>query len=162
MGFSTIEYDVEPRDFRDWRELHGLLNACFAYMDGRIDPPSSLLRMSANDLRAKAASESLVIARANGLVGCAFMLSQPDAILLSKIAVAPEFRRCGVLRRMIEIAEDHARQHCRSALALQTRVELTENHRTFAALGFIRVGETAHAGYDRPTSITMRKTVEPV
>jgi hypothetical protein len=29
----------------------------------------------------------------------------------------------------------------------------------FAALGFQKVPESAHAGYDRPTSITMRKRV---
>ena len=33
--------------------------------------------------------------------------------------------------------------------------ELIENHATFAALGFRKTGETAHAGYSRPTSITM-------
>ncbi|MFN7434077.1 MAG: N-acetyltransferase, partial [Betaproteobacteria bacterium] len=45
----------------------------------------------------------------------------------------------------------------RTALELQTRIELTENHATFAALGFAKVAETAHPGYARPTSITLRR-----
>ena len=42
-------------------------------------------------------------------------------------------------------------------IELQTRVELTANHRAFRALGFVETGRTAHQGYDRPTSVTMRK-----
>ena len=45
------------------------------------------------------------------------------------------------------------------ALELETRIELTENHETFAALGFVKVSEGAHPGYDRTTFITMRKTL---
>jgi hypothetical protein len=56
-------------------------------------------------------------------------------------------------------AEDIARQNQRQFLELQTRVELIENHKTFAALGFEKVAEAAHPGYDRPTSIVMRKRV---
>jgi phosphinothricin acetyltransferase len=44
-------------------------------------------------------------------------------------------------------------------LELETRIELTENHATFARMGFIKTAETAHPGYERPTSIKMRATV---
>jgi phosphinothricin acetyltransferase len=44
-------------------------------------------------------------------------------------------------------------------LELQTRVELIENHKTFGALGFEKVAETAHPGYSRPTSITMQRSI---
>jgi hypothetical protein len=46
-----------------------------------------------------------------------------------------------------------------AALELESRIELTENHQAFAALGFTKTGETAHPGYNRATSITMRKPV---
>ena len=45
------------------------------------------------------------------------------------------------------------------ALELQTRVELGANHAAFQRLGFVEVGRTAHDGYDRPTSITFRKSL---
>ena len=54
-------------------------------------------------------------------------------------------------------AEDFARDSGHAVLELETRIELTENHETFAAMGFVRTAEHAHAGYDRPTSITMKK-----
>jgi hypothetical protein len=40
------------------------------------------------------------------------------------------------------------------------RVELTETHATFRALGFTETGRTAHPGFDRPTSITFRRPVD--
>lgn len=49
--------------------------------------------------------------------------------------------------------------HPKAYLELETRIELLENHATFAALGFVRVTESAHPGFSRPTSITMRKPV---
>jgi hypothetical protein len=36
---------------------------------------------------------------------------------------------------------------------------LTANHGAFARLGFREMARTAHDGYDRPTSITMRKVL---
>jgi predicted GNAT superfamily acetyltransferase len=75
------------------------------------------------------------------------------------LAVAETARGRGVARAMFAAAEDLARQNGLAFLELQTRVELTENHATFAALGFQKVAETAHPGYNRPTSITLRKRV---
>lgn len=50
-----------------------------------------------------------------------------------------------------------ARSRNKPAIELQTRIELTVNHATFAGLGFRETERTAHDGYDRPTSITLRK-----
>lgn len=57
-------------------------------------------------------------------------------------------------------AEDFGRESGRAVLELDTRIELTENHATFAALGFVKTGEDAHDGYDRPTFITMQKPLD--
>lgn len=58
-------------------------------------------------------------------------------------------------------AETLARRDGNSKLRLETRVELTENHAAFGRMGFVKVSETAHAGFDRPTSITMEKIIHP-
>ena len=156
MGKITVA--PAPTGFSDWDELHGLLHTCFAYMADRIDPPSSLNRMTPDDLRSKAETETLVLAYDAGrLVGCAHLAARPDAIYIGKVAVLPAYQRRGILRRMMAIAEDLAREQGKQALELETRIELTENHATFRALGFAKSAEKAHAGYDRPTSITMRK-----
>jgi hypothetical protein len=39
------------------------------------------------------------------------------------------------------------------------RVELQQNQSIFLSRGFQEIGREAHAGFDYPTSIRMRKTV---
>ena len=151
---------VSPPDFTDWQGLLELLHSAYAYMEGRIDPPSSLLRMDATDLRAKARDEVLILALVGGrIVGCAFAHRREDCVYVGKLAVDAAVRRRGVGGRLLRAAERLAVECARRFVELETRIELTENHETFATLGFERVAESAHPGYDRPTSITMRKAV---
>lgn len=157
-AYTTMRVSVAPSDFHAWPELFSLLHDAFAYMDPRIDPPSSLHRMTVEDLRNKAKEETLIVATEGvDLIGCAFVAIRDDCAYVGKVAVAERGRGKGVARALMAAAEGVARQHQRQCLELQTRIELLENHKTFAALGFVKVAETAHAGYSRPTSITMRK-----
>jgi hypothetical protein len=58
---------------------------------------------------------------------------------------------------MFEMAEAYAKGLGLKAMELQARIELTENHRTFMALGFVRTGEGRHPGYTRSTDVNFRK-----
>jgi hypothetical protein len=60
---------------------------------------------------------------------------------------------------MLDAAEDLARRQSLPCLELQVRIEMTENHRAFESMGFRKVAETAHPGYQRTTSITMQRPV---
>lgn len=156
-GFTTA---LAPPGFSCWTALHALLTAAFAGMEERIDPPSSLRRMDPGALAAKARDGILVLAcSGDDLIGCGFGQIADGSLGLSKLAVRPDWQRRGVLRRMVGVFEAEARQARCTALTLQTRIELTGNHAAFAALGFRRVGETSHPGYDRPTSLTFRKAL---
>ena len=155
-----MRISVSPTDFNAWSELLALLREAFAYMEPRIDPPSSLNRIGIEDLRSKAKEEILIIATEGAqLIGCAFAVVRDDCVYVSKVAVADSARRKGVARELMAAAERVARQCRRRFLELQTRVELVENHKIFTALGFEKVAETAHPGYSRPTSIIMRKRI---
>jgi len=154
----SVRVAVAPADFADWAALLALLRESFAYMESRIDPPSSLQEMGITELRAKIGDESLIIAvDETGLVGCAFAAIQADCVYVGKLAVAERARGRGIARQIIGAAESLAGDNGRQFLELRTRIELVENHRAFVALGFEKVAETAHPGYRRPTSITMRK-----
>lgn len=147
-------------DFKDWGGLHRLLNRAFADMAGRIDPPSSLTAMTVRSIMIKAETEKLVLAYdGKALAGCGFGRIDDRALYLSKLAVDPDYRRRGLMREIVAQMEVLAKHDALSALTLQTRVELTGNHAVFRALGFEKVGETAHPGYDRPTSFTFRKEI---
>ena len=153
-----MQIAISPPDFNDWASLLKLLRTAFAYMDSRIDPPSSLKRVGIDELRSKAREESLILATEGPeIIGCAFVDLRDDCVYVSKLAVVEHSRGHGVARQIMAAAEFIARANGRQALELQTRVELVDNHEAFAALGFKKVAETAHSGYTKPTSITMRK-----
>lgn len=142
----------------DWEAILTLLHESFAYMDGRIDPPSSLARWLPATIADEAAEGFVIIGEDAGqIIACAFAKPRGDALYLGKIAVAQPYRGQGLLRQMIAIAAAEAQRRDMPELHLQSRIELADNHAAFAALGFVEVARTAHEGYDRATSITMRK-----
>jgi len=147
-----------PGDFGRWDDLLDLVLRSFAYMDGIIDPPSSALRLTPEALEAKAQEETVLIACAGDrLAGCIFLADRCDHLYLGKLAVDPAFQRKGVGRLLVEAAEKLARASGKRMIELQTRVELTANQAAFAKLGFREAARTAHPGFDRPTSVTMRR-----
>jgi GNAT superfamily N-acetyltransferase len=157
---SRIDIIARPAGFDDWDGLLALLRESFAYMEGRIDPPSSLHSFDATKLAAKAKAEELILAFMDGaLVGCLFAVPRGEALYLGKIAVRPGLQRKGIAKRMFAMAEASARARGFKALELQARIELVENHRAFGALGFEKVGEGSHPGYTRSTDVNFRKTL---
>lgn len=149
-----------PRDFDRWNDLLVLIMRSFAYMDGVIDPPSSAHRLTPSNLRDKAKDEVCFIATLDErLVGCIFAAERSDAFYVGKLAVDDSARGLGIGRALMLAAERHAIAEGKPVLELQTRIELAANHATFAKMGFIEFERTAHDGFDRPTSITFRKTL---
>ena len=143
-----------------WDDLHRLLSRAFVNQHERIDPPSSLLRLTPDDLRRKAAAEKLWTAsRGARLAGCLFTKRLRDTVYLSKMAVWPGLQNLGIGRKMIDYVAADAKSHGIRALELESRVQLTETHAAFKAYGFEEIGRTVHPGFDAPTSIRFRKTL---
>lgn len=140
-------------------DLFTLIRICFAYMDGRVDPPSSIHCTTLADLQ-KHCTIGEVWSLGAPPVAAVLFSFKPDALYLGKLAVAPEARGRGLARQLTGLAETRARARKLPALELQTRIELTDNHATFRALGFTEIARTAHAGYASPTSITFRKALK--
>ncbi|MBA3909665.1 MAG: N-acetyltransferase [Rhodobacter sp.] len=141
-----------------WPAILALLHAEFAYMEGRIDPPSSLHTLTPEALTRQAEAGEIWVIGAPPLA-CVFLTPKPAALYIGKLAVARSHRGTGLARSLIDHAEGRARALHLPALELQTRVELTGNQAAFRALGFHEVARTAHPGHDRPTSITFRRPV---
>jgi predicted N-acetyltransferase YhbS len=142
----------------DWQALRDLIARAFAGMEGRIDPPSSLHRLTARDIGMQAA-EGEVWVIGTPAVACVFLTPLPHALYLGKLAVDPTDQRKGHARALIALAEARAGQLDLPALELSTRIELVENHATFKALGFVQTASTAHAGFDRPTTLVFTKAL---
>jgi GNAT superfamily N-acetyltransferase len=145
-----------PLEPADLDEALALIRAEFAYMDGVIDPPSSMHRLSRGDL---AAGPGQVWVTGRPVIACVVLTAKEDCLYIGKLAVSRTMRGRGLARVLIATAEEQARLAGLDWLELQTRIELTDNQRIFLAMGFAEVARTAHAGYDRPTSITFRRRV---
>jgi len=162
-GFSLGNWPVLTRarhcTTADAKAVLDLIRLAFAGMEGRIDPPSS-----AHRLTEKAVGEQIrnqeVWAIGDTPCACMFLTKKPGLLYLGKLAVHPNHQRKGLARRLIETAQERARTKNLSALQLETRIELTENHRFFRAMGFCQTGEKAHKGFARPTSLTFTKKIK--
>jgi N-acetylglutamate synthase-like GNAT family acetyltransferase len=147
-------------DGEDWPAILALILRAFSSMEGRIDPPSSALRLTLETLAAKARDEiGLLVEEGGRPVACAFLDLRPDCLYIGKLAVEPDRQGSGAGKLLLAEAERIAAERHLPWLELQTRVELVENHRYFAARGFAKTGEGSHSGYPRPTWIVMRKRV---
>ena len=147
-------------DFDRWEDLLRLIQESFTYMDGVIDPPSSAQKLTVDNLREKAKDEAGFAAVIDDeLAGCVFTKEKDDRFYLGKLAVTPAFEGQGIGRKLVEKAEQLAVACGKPVMELQTRIELTRNHAVFEKLGYRKVAETAHPGFTRTTSITMRKEI---
>ena len=157
---TALRVEAIGENFGQWEELLGMIRDSFAYMDGVIDPPSSAGLLTAENLRQKAQEETGFAAFLDGrLVGCVFLREKADGFYLGKLAVAPAFEGRGIGRLLMQKAEDVAVAKDKPSIELQVRIELTRNRAVFEKLGYRKIAETAHPGYSRPTSITMRKEI---
>ncbi|KSV82338.1 MULTISPECIES: GNAT family N-acetyltransferase [Sinorhizobium/Ensifer group] len=146
--------------FDRYEELLALILGAFSYMDERIDPPSSAHALNIELLRQKIADEiAFGVRDGERLVGCIFCKPEDDCLYIGKLAVAPETQGKGIGRLLLAEAEATARALKLPALRLLTRIELIDNHRAFAAWGFVQSGTMCHPGFTRPTAIEMRKTL---
>ncbi len=146
-------YQLHPND-PALPETLMLIRAAFGYMDGQIDPPSSLHALSEANL-ATAPCELWVIG--HPVIACVILTPKPPGLSIGKLSVAASHRRQGLAKALIDHAGTRARALHLTHLELQTRIELVANQAAFTAMGFVETARTAHKGYTRPTSITYQR-----
>ena len=151
---------LEASDTAALAQVLRLIQTSFAYMTGRIDPPSSMHQLTVSAL-AQMAKDSSVLALGDPVAACLVAKPLPHALYLGKIAIASDLRGRGVLRALLGRSEELARALSLSRLELQVRIELVENQKIFGKFGFVETARSAHPGYDRATEITMQKLLKP-
>ena len=133
-----------------------LVRAEFAYMDGVVDPPSTVHALT---LEALAGAEVWVVG--TPVQACMVLTPKPPVLYLGKLAVAGPARGQGLARVLVEAAMARAATLGLAAVELGTRVELVANQRAFERMGFVEVAREAHPGFDRPTSIVYQRALDP-
>lgn len=142
----------------DWAAILTLIQSEFAYMDGHIDPPSSMKTLTIADIADRARTAEVWVI-GDPPIACVFLTPKADALYIGKLAVAKSHQGQGFARLLVDLAARRASDLGLAALELQSRIELLPNHAVFAALEFTVIAQTAHPGFDRPTALTFRKAV---
>jgi predicted N-acetyltransferase YhbS len=146
-------YRLTPN--HDFTAILALITRAFAGMHSRIDPPSSLQSLTVASLQ----TGGEVWAIGHPPIACMILTSREGHLYLGKLAVDPANQGQGLARALIAHAEIRARHLNLPQIQLLTRVELTENHRIFTALGFTQTATFTHPGFNRPTALTFTKEV---
>lgn len=151
---------LQAQEPYDWQAVLELVQRSFAFMEGRIDPPSSMHRLTVKAVAQLAKQGEIWVIEDQGKpVACCFLTPRGDHLYFGKMATDTGYRGQGFCRKLVQVAESRARVLGFDRLVLQVRIELEENQAVFAAMGFETVAKTAHAGYVRPTSVTMEKSL---
>jgi GNAT superfamily N-acetyltransferase len=156
---DTLSNVLTPRRAQEKPDLlavHALLRAEFAYMNERIDPWSSIDRLTVEDL-SRGTGEVWVIGEPP--LACIVLTPKQERLYVGKLAVSAAQRGNGLARLLVDHADLRAQQLGLTWLELETRIELTENQQTFEAMGFSEFQRTSHPGYEHVTSITFRRAV---
>lgn len=139
MGFSVARWTAaDPLD-----ELRALVHGAFA----GLEPPSSVLNETVADFARRLSDGIVLAARADmALIGSVFAAPKGDALYLTRLAVAPAWRRQGVARALVDAADHEARAIGARRLSLRVRVNLPGNRAYFEKLGFAVTGQGQDPG----------------
>ena len=85
MDLTPYQMDADDPALAD---LLRLMRDCFAYMEGRIDPPSSLGAVTQTSLQ-KTASEPEIWCIGTPPVACMILTPKRSSLYLGKVCVAP-------------------------------------------------------------------------
>ncbi|MCY4394346.1 MAG: GNAT family N-acetyltransferase [Rhodospirillaceae bacterium] len=97
-----------------------------------------------------------VLRRDGRICGVLVLIGRDDHLLLDNVAVAPEAQGHGLGRRLVEAAEDVARDLGYATVRLYTHETMVENIALYEHLGFSITHRAKDRGYDR---IYMAKTL---
>jgi ribosomal protein S18 acetylase RimI-like enzyme len=135
-------------------ELLALAHSAFGALD--IDPPSGVLKETAEDFSARLRSETCFVIENDGrIIANVFCIQQGDAFYLGRLAVEPAWRRRGLASALVVAAKAEARRLGAKRMTLKVRNTLASNVALFRRHGFAIVAEDTHAGYTTPTQYAM-------
>lgn len=129
----------------DLPAIRAVVGAAYArYLDRMDRPPAPMLA----DYAAEVESGRLWVT-GEPVTGLIELTEHGDRLHVANIAVHPSAQGAGLGRRLMEFAEEQARQRGLDRLDLYTNEVMTENQAIYARLGYRETGRRAEDGYQR-------------
>ncbi len=129
-----------PPHYPRWPAVAALIHRSFAYMTPLLGHPAQAMKLTPEDLEAAAGRDAAwLVEQAETPIACLFTRPSRDfgdALYLGWLSVESAHRGSGLVRALMNAAEQEARRQGCSHLTLDTGRELVELHRLFQHLGF--------------------------
>jgi N-acetylglutamate synthase-like GNAT family acetyltransferase len=145
MSPANQPVELRQANEADLPSIQRVIAAAYHKYLARMDsPPAPLLR----DYR-RAVETGAVWVTGSPVIGLISLTRSNDVILIENVAVHPDQQGNGLGRRLMEFAEEQARQHRIGRLALYTNEVMTENQAIYARLGYRVTDRRVVDGYRR-------------
>jgi tRNA threonylcarbamoyladenosine biosynthesis protein TsaE len=145
------EIHIEPCGAEMAMEIHRITQVAFEE-HLVLDPPSGAPSETLEGVTAELAQGGGAIAWVDGeSVGCLRFRSAHDHLWVRRVSVIPDRRRQGVARALMLWAHEEASRRGLPEVRLGVRRGLEPNERLYRELGYRKVKEQYHEGYDDPT-----------
>jgi ribosomal protein S18 acetylase RimI-like enzyme len=112
-----------------------------------------------SEILAQGRFNQLLVDPAGGLVAYLFCAWQFLDLHILNVATLPRFRRRGVARRLMAMAEEHASDMGGESLTLEVRECNVAAIALYDSLGYLRVGRRAHYYPDGEDAVAMTKKI---
>lgn len=139
--------DVRLATAEDREAVEGVVRRAYSHYVSRIGrPPGPML----DDYGALiAAGRVHVVAPDGAITGILVLIPEREAMLLDNVAVDPAAQGTGLGRRMLDFAEQAARQAGFDAITLYTNEAMTENIRLYGRIGYVETHRAEEKGLRR-------------
>jgi ribosomal protein S18 acetylase RimI-like enzyme len=129
----------------DLPAIRAVVRAAYArYLDRMDRPPAPMLA----DYAAEAESGQLWVT-GDPVTGLIELIEADGSLHVGNVAVHPSAQGTGLGRRLMEFAEEQARQRGLDRLDLYTNEVMIENQAIYARLGYRETGRRTEGGYRR-------------
>jgi GNAT superfamily N-acetyltransferase len=150
----TDDPDIRLASESDVAAIHEVIAEAYAKYLDRMDRPPAPMTRDFTDL--VAAGTTWVVGEP--VSGVITLLNTADSLLIENVAVRTGAQGSGIGRRLLEFAEDVARDRGVNLLTLYTNEVMTENLAIYAHLGYTQTDRRTEGGYHR---VFMQKRLGP-
>lgn len=163
VPLSASGLSIRAATLADARVLATTIVGAFEEYRGRLDPPSAALDETPDSIRREFANGyGGALATLDGhAVGCVLFRPEGADLYFGRLSVLPAHRGRGIAAALVRAVEAEAVRRGCPGVVLGVRIALPENQAVFGRLGYSEVARYAHAGYEVPTWIEMRKQLMP-
>jgi GNAT superfamily N-acetyltransferase len=137
-----------------------LIQTAFAEYEGQLDPPSGAHKETEESLLNALHFGSAAVASFNGeMAGCVFYSPKDGHVYIGRLCVLPAFRGFGIGKILMTYAEQRAADLGFQRVQIGVRIALPHLHAYYKSLGYARVRDETHPGYEKPTYTVMEKEI---